>query len=104
MDYRTTMKSKKLPCKNCISLPMCISIYKKWETINITLKNQSVYTRNDEYWFLKDLKQKCTLIDEYVRGDNSYFVIITNFNIMMTYFSKILKTDKQETEMERLNH
>lgn len=100
MDYRTTMKSKKLPCKNCISLPMCISIYKKRETIN----NQSIYTRNDEYWFLKDLKQKCTLIDEYVRGDNSYFVIITNFNIMMTYFSKILKTDKQETEMERLNH
>jgi hypothetical protein len=62
---------KRMPCKNCISLPFCISIFKQYNKEDLT--HYKTLTKTDHkyrsYIFLRDLVNRCSLIVNYVFDD-----------------------------------
>jgi hypothetical protein len=62
---------KRMPCKNCISLPFCISVFKQYNKED--LFHYKTLTKTDHkyrsYIFLRDLVNRCSLIVNYVFDD-----------------------------------
>jgi hypothetical protein len=106
MDYRTTMKLKRpyaiLPCRRCIILPMCMCIFDDWYVYNQKHKDITSYNiKCNQYFFFKELKSKCSLINEYVRHNTGH-INITKFSRMIDYFFKICVEDK--TNKDKYKH
>jgi len=83
-----------LPCRRCIILPMCMCVFDDWYTYNHTHRDISSYNiKCNQYFFFKELKNKCSLIDDYAR-DNTRHINIIKFSRMIDYFFKICVEDK----------
>lgn len=86
-------KYKNIPCRTCISLPICIATYKKYNKEN--LRYYKLLSPTDykyrSFMFLKELVNKCSLIVDYSFDDEypEYHKYILN--------AKNLKTNTPRT-------
>jgi hypothetical protein len=73
-----------LPCINCISLPVCLSLAKEHNVEYFPEDKDSIIMTTNTFLFLSRIREKCSTIDNYVADHN--FIYYARADLLLKYF------------------
>jgi hypothetical protein len=77
-------KEAPIPCINCISLPVCISLTKKYNVEHFPEDKDFIIMTRETFLFLSSIRKKCSTIDNYLGGYN--LIDNARADLLLNYF------------------